>query len=200
VSRPELSATAEVSCHHCAMLQPASNQHCDFCQAALHHRKVDSLQRTWLFLLTGMLFYIPANLLPIMVTSTLGKAEPSTIVGGVILLWQHGSYPIAIIIFIASVAVPMGKFLVLFGLASGARLKLLNGPQAKIVAYRATEFIGRWSMVDVFVVAFLAGLIRLGNLMAIYPGPAVLAFATMVISTMLAAASFEPKMFWDDYE
>jgi paraquat-inducible protein A len=200
VSQPEAQSSVELSCHHCAMVQPAVNRHCDFCRAAVHHRKVDSLQRTWLFLLTGLLFYIPANLLPIMVTSTLGAAQPNTIVGGVLLLWEHGSYPIAIVIFIASVAVPMGKFLVLLGLASGARFRLFAGPQAKVVAYRATEFIGRWSMVDVFVVAFLAALIQLGNVMAIQPGPAVLAFAAMVVSTMLAAASFEPKMFWDDIE
>ena len=165
-----------------------------------HHRKPDSLQRTAAYLFTGILLYIPANLMPIMTVTTLGNPEPNTIVGGVITLWEHGSYPIAAVIFVASVLVPIGKFLVLIWLLLTEHFRLFKRPNAKIAAYRVTEFVGRWSMVDVFVVAFLAGLIQFGNLMAIYPGPAVLAFAGMVVATMLAAASFEPKMFWDNYE
>lgn len=190
----------ELSCHHCARLQSTNNRRCDFCGTKLHYRKVNSLQRSWIFLMTGILLYIPANALPIMVTSTLGRSESTTIVEGVLLLMEHGSYPIALVIFIASVVVPMGKFLILLALILSAQYRLFNRPQEKIIAYRVTEYIGRWSMVDVFVVAFLAGLIQLGNVMTIYPGPAVLAFAGMVIATMLAAASFEPKLFWDHYE
>lgn len=188
--------TEEQSCHHCLLLQQVSNHHCEFCGARLHPYKVDSLQRSWLFLITGILLYIPANILPIMVNSTLGKTEENTIVGGVLVLWQHGSYPIALIIFIASVAVPIAKFLILFGLLLSEQLEIYNRPQSKVIAFRVTEFIGRWSMVDVFVVAFLAGLIQLDNLMAIYPGPAAIAFAGMVVSTMLAATSLETKHFW----
>ena len=165
-----------------------------------HHRKPDSLQRTAAYLITGVLLYIPANLMPIMTVTTLGNPEPNTIVGGVITLLEHGSYPIAAVIFVASVLVPLGKFLVLTWLLLSEQFQLFRRPDAKIAAYRATEFVGRWSMVDVFVVAFLAGLVQFGNVMAIYPGPAVIAFAGMVVATMLAAASFEPKMFWDNYE
>ena len=181
-------------------LHGLTNEQRQLCTAPLHRRKVDSLQRTWLFLTTGLLLYIPANLLPIMTTTTLGQSDPSTIVGGVLLLWEHGSYPIALVIFVASIAVPIGKFLVLLVLVAGEQFRLLDNPQAQTNAYRVTEFIGRWSMVDVFVVAFLAGLIQMGNLMAILPGPAVLAFAGMVVATMLAADSFEPKLFWDEHE
>ena len=197
---PEDASGGELNCPHCGELQASTNKQCRLCSAPINHRKADSLQRTWLFLITGVLLYIPANLLPIMTTTTLGQSEPSTIVGGVLLLWEHGSYPIATVIFVASIAVPIGKFLVLLVLVAGEQFQLLDHPQAQITAYRVTEFIGRWSMVDVFVVAFLAGLIQMGNLMTIIPGPAVLAFAAMVVSTMLAAESFEPKMFWDQYE
>jgi paraquat-inducible protein A len=159
-----------------------------------------SLQRTALFLLTGLLLYIPANLLPIMTVTTLGNPEANTIIGGVVTLWEHGSYPIAGIIFIASVLVPIGKFLVLLSLLLSEHFRVFRRPGAKITVYRVTEFVGRWSMVDVFVVAFLAALVQFGNVMAIQPGPAVLAFAGMVVATMLAADSFEPKIFWHTHE
>jgi paraquat-inducible protein A len=167
---------------------------------AVAHRKPDSLQRATAFLITGVLLYIPANIMPIMTVTTLGSPEPNTIVGGVISLWEHGSYPIAMVIFVASVLVPLGKFLILIGLLLSERFHIFSQPDVKMAAYRATESVGRWSMVDVFVVAFLAGLVQFGNLIAISPGPAVWAFAGMVVVTMLAAASLEPKMFWDNHE
>ena len=189
-----------VSCHTCTTVQSKHNKKCRFCYHQLESQKKTSVQRSWLFLITGMLLYIPANFLPIMVTRSLGNEETSTIVGGVLLLWQHGSYPIAIVIFIASIAVPIGKFLVLASLLVMQQFRLYRNPHNQIIAYRITEFIGRWSMVDVFVVAFLASLIQMENLMSIYPGSAMLAFAGMVIATMLAAENFDPQPFWYNYE
>ena len=187
-------------CHDCCTVQPATNERCSFCQRKLHARKHNSLQRSWIFLVTALIFYVPANMLPIMTTNQLGKATYSTIAGGVLLLWEQGSYLIALIILVASLLVPIAKFIALMTLCLGKKLGIYRAPQNKIVIYRATEFVGRWSMVDVFVVAFLESLIQMGNLMSVYPGPAALAFAGMVFFSMLAANSIDPKLFWDDDE
>jgi paraquat-inducible protein A len=187
-----------VSCHHCNTVQQACLAHCSFCHLSLHRRKFQGLQHSWCYILTALLLYVPANMLPIMSTSQLGNQTFSTIVGGVVLLWDHESYLIAAIIFIASVLVPLAKFIVLIGLCLCEQFRLYPQPLSKIFAYRVTEFVGRWSMVDVFVVAFLASLIQMGNIMSVYPGPAALAFAGMVMFTMLAANSLDPKLFWDE--
>ena len=155
-----------------------------------------SIQQTWALIITAVILYIPANLLPIMTTTVLGQDEPSTIFGGVVLLWHLGSYPIAIVIFIASVAVPIAKFIVLAWLNYSVQKAHNNLTAERIKFYRIAEFIGRWSMVDVFVVIILASLIQLGNTMSIYPGSATLAFSGSVVITMLAAMTFEPKLIW----
>ncbi|HBV20552.1 MAG TPA: PqiA protein [Nitrosomonas sp.] len=197
---PDTETPPLVSCHICTTVQPEHNQSCWFCYHQLESREKPGLQRSWLFLVTGMLLYIPANFLPIMITRSLGTEETSTIIGGVLMLWQHGSYPIAAVIFIASIAVPIGKFLVLTALLTMQQFNLYRDQQSKIIAYRVIEFVGRWSMVDVFVVAFLAGLIQMDNLMSVYPGSAILAFAGMVIATMLAAENFDTRPFWNNDE
>lgn len=189
-----------LSCHRCCSVQPANREYCGFCQHLLHGRKHHSLQRTWIFLLTALIFYVPANALPIMVTQQMGKDTYNTIAGGVVLLWEHGSYLIAAIILIASLMVPIAKFVALFTLCFSQQFKVYRKPESKTFIFRATEFVGRWSMVDVFVVAFLASLIQMGNMMSVYPGPAALAFAGMVVFSMLAANSIDPKLFWDDNE
>ena len=186
------------SCHYCCTVQPAALRRCSFCRHSLRSHKQHSLQRAWAFLVTALILYVPANMLPIMTTSQLGEQTFSTIAGGVVLLWEQGSYMIAAIILIASLLVPIAKFVAIITLCLSEQLKIYRDPRNKIIIYRATEFVGRWSMVDVFVVAFLASLIQMGNLMSIYPGPAALAFAGMVISSMLAANSIDPKLFWDD--
>lgn len=160
--------------------------------------KHDQLQRSWIYLITGLMFYIPANFLPIMVTTQFGQQTYNTIAGGVVVLWEHGSYLIAIIIFVASLFVPIAKFIALTGLCLCESLNVYPRPRSKVFIYRVTEFVGRWSMIDVFVVAFLTGLIQMGALMSVYPGPAALAFAGMVVFTMLAAKSLDPKMFWEE--
>ncbi len=158
------------------------------------------IQSTWALLLTAALLYIPANTWPIMQTNMLGNSEPSTIMGGVILLWKSGSYPIAAIIFIASIVVPTAKLGILAWLNLSVQTGQLNNPQRKLFWYRVTEFVGKWSMVDVFVVAILVSLVQLGTAMSIYPGPAALAFAGVVIATMLAALSFNPRSIWQPPE
>ena len=155
-----------------------------------------SIQTTWALLATSILLYIPANTLPIMHTSLLGNDQPSTILGGVILLWQMGSYPIAVVIFIASVFVPVAKLCILCWLNYSVQVGLQVQNKQRIFWYRMTEFVGRWSMVDVFVVAVLVSLIQLGNIMSIHPGYAALAFCAVVILTMLAAMSFDSRLIW----
>jgi len=189
-----------VSCHLCGTVQAAGGKRCNFCQHPLHGRKQHSLQRAWSYLATALIFYVPANVLPIMTTSALGDESFNTIAGGVVALWGHGDYLVAGIILVASLLVPLAKFAALITLCLSEQFKTYNKPRHKATIYRLTEFVGRWSMVDVFVVAFLASLIQLGKVMSIYPGPAALAFAGMVIFSMLAANSLDPKIFWDDYE
>ena len=146
--------------------------------------------------MTGVLLYFPANLLPIMYTNQLGDSVDATISSGVLLLWEHGSWFIASIIFIASIFVPLAKLLALTGLCLSQHHPLAFSTTHKIRIYRLTEFVGRWSMVDVFVVGFLAALVQMGSLVSIKPGPAALAFAAMVVATMLAANSLNPRLYW----
>jgi len=159
-----------------------------------------SIQKTWALLVTAIILYFPANLLPIMITKSLGKEELNTILGGVIVLWQAGSYPIAIVIFIVSVVVPILKFVILAWLNYSVQKQATKFKKQRIILYRLTEFIGRWSMVDVFAVAILASLIQLGNTMTIYPGYAALAFTAVVILTMLAAHTFDSTLIWKNNE
>jgi paraquat-inducible protein A len=196
---PASSAAARglACCHVCSKRSPEALHRCPRCGAALHLRKPQSLQRTAALLITAAVLYIPANVLPIMTTEQLGRAEDSTILGGVVFLVHHGSYPIAAVIFIASVLVPLGKILILSGLCLGVALRSTASHRQRTVLYRITEFIGKWSMVDVFVVTILVALISLGGVLRITPGAASLAFAGVVIVTMFAAESFDPRLIWD---
>jgi paraquat-inducible protein A len=146
------------------------------------------------------LLYIPANVYPIMITDQLGSSLESTILGGVVLLIEMKSYPIAAIIFIASVMVPSGKILMLFYLCRTARKGRAATAKQLTVAYRITELIGKWSMIDVFVVTILVALVNIGQLLVIRPGIAAVSFALLVIVTMVAAESFDPRVFWDEQE
>jgi paraquat-inducible protein A len=198
-SFPSGSAAARglACCHICYKLAPESLHECPRCRASLHLRTPQSLHRTLALLITAMILYIPANVLPIMTTTTLGSETESTIVGGVLLLVQMGSYPVAAVIFIASVMVPIGKFIALTLLYWSVVRRHATSHRQRTVLYRATEFIGRWSMVDVFVVTVLVALVSLGGIMRITPGVASVAFGGVVIVTMLAAESFDPRLIWD---
>lgn len=196
---PTETAAAQglATCHTCAKVAPASLHHCPRCGASIHLRMTDSLARTLALVLTACILYVPANVLPIMTTTQLGTDEPSTILGGVVYLWHHGSYPVAAVIFIASVMVPLGKMVAIFYLCWTVGREHRTRAQQRTVMYRVTEFVGRWSMVDVFVVAILVALIQLGGLLSIHPGAAALAFSGVVIITMLSAESFDPRLIWD---
>ncbi len=183
-------------CPVCTDVGPIDQHHCGKCGATSHAGWDDSLQLTWAWLITSVILYLPANILPIMYTTFLGQTTESTILGGVVQLWEHGSYPIALVIFIASVLVPIGKIVVLGWLCISVQRSHKTALKHKALLYRMTEFIGRWSMVDVFVVGILVALIQLGNIMTILPGSAALAFAAMVMTTMFAAITFDPRMIW----
>lgn len=188
-------------CPVCTGVGPVGPAHCERCGHDFHTQEFawsDSIQKTWAWLITSVLLYLPANLLPILHTRFLGRDTDSTVLGGVVSLWEHGSYPIAIVIFVASVLVPIGKIVVIGWLALSVQLGHTGGCQHRVLLYRVTEFVGRWSMVDVFVVGILVALIQLGNIMTILPGPAALAFAAMVVTSMLAAISFDPRLIWLD--
>jgi paraquat-inducible protein A len=184
-------------CHTCMALNSTSLKTCSRCGSSVHARIPASLQRTLALLVTAIVLYIPANFYPIMTTEQLGSTLDSTIIGGVILLWNMGSYPVALIIFIASVLVPIAKILSIASLCWTVSRNHESSQRQRTILYRITEFIGKWSMVDVFVVAILVALIQITGIIVIRPGAAALAFAGMVIMTMLAAESFDPRLIWD---
>ena len=188
------------ACHICCKLAPTEIHKCPRCGAAMHLRKNDSIQRTLALLITACLLYIPANLYPIMITDQLGSSQGSTILGGVMILIHHGSIPVALVIFLFSVMVPLSKFMSMFYLVWTVKRHSRVSPRQRTVMYQVTEFVGKWSMVDVFVVAILVALVHLGGLLAIRPGIAALSFAGVVIVTMIAAESFDPRLIWDEME
>jgi len=185
------------TCHVCLKLNERLAHRCSLCGAGLHARTPNSIQKTIALTLTAAVLYIPANVLPIMTTDMLGDSTDSTILGGVLVLIHHGDLPIAFVIFAASVMVPIGKLIALSWLCWSVTRPEAKSHRARTKLYRVMEFIGKWSMTDVFVVAILVALISLGGLMRITPGPAALAFGAMVVVTMLAAESFDPRLIWD---
>lgn len=201
-ARAGLTASRQglVGCEACGQLQPLGQHHCQRCGARLHPRHTNSLQRTWALLITAALCCFPAHLYPIMITTSLGSAQPSTIIAGVLLFVQHGDWPIALVIFVASVLIPFGKILTLAWLCLSCRRLTPGNLASQMRLYRITEWIGRWSMIDVFVVAIVVALVRLGNVLSIEPGPGGLAFAGVVVFTMLAALTFDPRLIWDQQQ
>lgn len=186
-------------CHSCGKscnldLQPSA---CDRCSAPLHFRKADSLIRTRAFLLTAMLFYIPANLLPVMNTSLFGSSIDSTIMSGVLEFWTHGAWDIALIIFIASVAVPGIKFSVMTMLLITVQRGSVRARKERSQLYRLVELIGYWSMLDVIVVALVGALVKLHAIADIEPRIGILFFGLVVIFTILSAMSFDSRLIWD---
>ncbi len=192
----EVSEEDLVRCPVCGAVNiDKSNKNiCRRCGSAIYHHRKFSTEKSWAFLITAMIAYVPANIYPILVTSTFGNRDGNTILGGVVLLWEMKSYPVAIIIFIASILVPVMKFLILLYLLISVKYPL--GKDKKInkhKLYYLTEVIGPWSMIDVFVVAILAGLIHLSNV-EILAGTAATAFAISVFFTLLAAHAFDETL------
>ncbi|HSJ97850.1 MAG TPA: paraquat-inducible protein A [Myxococcota bacterium] len=191
-------------CHDCALLcrvpGGAHAAHCPRCGAALHPRKPRSVERTWALVIAASLCYLPANLLPIMTVTSLGKAQSDTILSGVVYLLVHGMWPLAAIIFVASVFVPVLKLAILVFLLVSVGRGSRWRPAERTRLYRITEAVGRWSMVDIFVVTILVALVRLGSLATIQAQAGAVFFGAVVVLTMLAAESFDPRLIWDRSE
>jgi paraquat-inducible protein A len=170
---------------------------CPRCATPLHRRKPDSLNRSWALAATAAILYVPANLLPIMTVTSFGKGTPDTIVSGVIELLHAGMWPIALLVFFASITVPVLKLVGLVFLLLSVHRRSTKRLRDRTVMYRIIEGVGRWSMVDVFMIGILAALVALGNLATIAPGPGAVAFCGVVIVTILAAMAFDPRLMWD---
>ncbi|AJO80662.1 MULTISPECIES: paraquat-inducible protein A [Pseudomonas] len=188
-------------CHELNRQEPDTDrQTCTRCGAQVHARRPNSIMRTWALLITAAILYIPANMLPIMTVTSLGQGDPSTIMSGVIVLVQHGMIPIAAVVFIASILVPTFKLVgIALLLFSVQRHQPLSARQ-RILMYRFIEFIGRWSMLDIFVIAILVAVVNFGRLASIEANLGAVAFASVVILTMLAAVTFDPRLIWDNTE
>lgn len=186
-----------IGCHFCGATLSGHATHCNRCGHSVYSRRPRSINTTVALLVASLVMYIPANVFPIMQTTFLGSTEPSTIMGGVLLLWSLESYPVALIILFASVVIPIAKVLSLGWLCWQSRYPSRRLTKQKITLYRLTELVGRWSMIDVFVVAILTSLVQMGNFMSILPGPAVLSFTAVIVLTMLAAMAFDPRLLWD---
>ncbi|HFD80734.1 MAG TPA: paraquat-inducible membrane protein A [Gammaproteobacteria bacterium] len=188
------------SCHTCGLLQRlpvGGHGHCPRCGSSVHLRKPNSITTTWALLLTAMIAYLPANLYPVMSVVSFGKRQSDTIISGVIYLFVHGDWPLALIVFVASVLVPLLKMLALLYLLLTVQSRSPLRKQQRTRLYRIVELVGRWSMVDIFVVALLAALVNVGTIATIEPGTGAIAFTAVVILTMFAAASFDPRLIWD---
>ncbi len=195
-----------ISCHNCHLLcrypeaAKGVDLKCPRCGAAMQLRKPNSISRTWALIIAAFIFYIPANVLPITVVVSFGKAQSDTIMSGVIYFIKTGMWPIALVIFVASIFVPFVKLIILIFLLVSVQRKSLWRQKDRTRLYRITELIGRWSMVDVYVVTILVALVNLGSLATIHAGPAAVFFAAVVVITMFAAMAFDPRLIWDTEE
>lgn len=188
-------------CAGCGLLSMAvpgdEDSRCPRCDDRLEFRKRASIQRTWAFLVAAALCYVPANLLPVLTTTTAAGAESDTILQGVLLLWSPTGWPLALIVLLASIVIPSAKIGVLAYLLVAVQRDTLGDRTRRLRLYRTVELIGRWSMVDVFVDTFTAALVQLQPLMAVEPSLGLLFFAAVVVLTMLAVDSFDPRLLFD---
>jgi len=188
-------------CECCGLLsRPTPGEaegRCPRCDEELVFRKPDSLRRTAAYLIAAAICYIPANLLPVMTTTTFAGAESDTIMQGVVLLWSPTGWPLSLIVLFASIMIPSAKIMALFYLIFTVRRGSIETPGQRVRLYRLVEIIGRWSMVDVFVDTFTVALIQLQPLMSVQPAPGLFFFAAVVVLTMLAVESFDPRLIWD---
>jgi len=192
-----------VSCHECGLLSrrvdpgPGRELRCPRCRGPLHARKPNSLARTSALLAAGFLLYIPANVLPVMKVIYAGRGEPDTIFSGVEVLFNTGQPAVAILVLFASITVPMIKLLGLTGMVIATRRGSAWRRRDRTAFYRLVEFVGRWSMLDIFMISILVALVKLQALSTIEAGPGAIWFASVVVITMFAAASFDPRLAWD---
>ena len=192
-----------VLCHTCNKIMPASelalekNPQCPRCGEAMHPRKQNSIARSWALVLTAMILSLPANLLPIMEVEYLGSPEANTIMDGIIYFFQEGSYGIGAVILTASILVPLFKILGMILILLSIRFHWTHWLRHKTIMFRFIEFIGRWSMLDIFVIALLCALVQFGYLSTINVASAAFYFTGVVLCTMFAAISFDPRLLWD---
>lgn len=190
-----------IGCETCGLAQRATpkSEHmfCTRCGATMHFRKPNSINRTWALLIASYVLIIPANLMPVMATGSLFGTEKDTIFGGVVYLWTSDSEVLAIILFCASIIIPFAKLFSLTFLVISVQLGSIWKPKMRARLYRMVEAIGRWSMIDVYVATMLTALVQFGNLMNIRAGAGAIAFATVVVLTIFAAKSFDPRLIWD---
>lgn len=195
---PQSARMGRAACSTCGLVGlPAQSPRCTRCGTPLYFRKPNSIQRTWAFLIAAYALYLPANLLPITTTRSLFGTQQDTIMSGVVYLWNSGSWVIALVVFVASIVVPLLKMFSMTLLVVSVQLRWRWGPLPRVKLYRFIEAIGRWSMLDVYVVTILVALVQNQSLAAISPGSGVLAFAAVVVLSMLATMVFEPKLIWD---
>jgi paraquat-inducible protein A len=191
-------------CHGCGglseLIPGIHEMRCRRCGAALHLRKPNSIARTWAFLIAAYIMYVPANVLPIMKTGSLFGSQSDTIMSGVAYLWHSGSWHLALVVFIASVLVPLAKMFCLTFLVISVQRGWKAQALERTKLYRILEFIGPWSMLDVYVVTILVALVQLKSLATIQPGPAAAAFGAVVVLTMFAAMAFDPRLLWEPKE
>lgn len=203
---PAMPATAASlglrACLVCGMLcrAPADDARplqCPRCLAPLHSRKPASLQRTWAYLIAALALYVPANLLPVMHSTSLFRTQSNTIMSGVVELWTTGSWPLALLVFVASIVVPGLKIVSLGLLAVSVRYGRFWDPGQRTRLYRLVEFVGRWSMLDIFAVALTVAMVQSPGFATVQAQPGALAFGAVVVLTMLASMSFDPRLIWD---
>jgi paraquat-inducible protein A len=190
-----------IACHVCELVarppKGVAACACPRCGARLYSRKPDSIARTWALLIAATILYVPANLEPVMITRSIFGTQPDTILSGVAYLWHSGSWPLAVLVFVASVLVPLLKLLALSYLAASTQRRSRVRQRQKTRLYRLLEFVGRWSMLDVFVVMVLVALVKMGALANIQAGPGAMWFGAVVVLTMFASMSFDPRLIWD---
>lgn len=194
----QAATIGKTACLTCRLLgSPPAEHVCRRCGTALHFRKPNSIRRSWALLIAAYALYLPANLLPIMETRSLFGTQQDTIMSGVVYLWSSGSWVLALVVFVASIAVPLLKMLSLTVLLIGVQRRWRQQALQRTKLYRFLELIGRWSMLDVYVVTILVALVQVQSLALIRPGAGVLAFAAVVVLSMLATQAFEPRLIWD---
>lgn len=186
-----------LGCRDCGSTNPIDARVCSCCGSPLTPASPASLQRVWAWLAAGLIAYVPANIYPMLRTTTLGRSSENTLIGGIVELFSHGSYGVAFIVFFASIVIPVAKFLAIAYLALSVSRPTPLGSHGRLVLYEVVEFIGRWSMIDVFVVAILTALVQLDFAATVNPGAAAVSFALSVAFTMLAALSFDPRLIWN---
>jgi paraquat-inducible protein A len=196
---PALGDAHPVGCHTCGLVSfpESAHEHCPRCGSPLHVRKPESIARTWALIIAAALLYIPANYYPVLTVMQLGAGMPSTIIGGVEELLKSHLYPLAALVFFASIAVPMMKLLGLGFMLIATQTGVIRGLRDRTMLYHIVRFIGRWSMIDIFMESLLGALVVFGSVITIEPGVGALAFCAVVILTMFAAETFDPRLMWD---